>query len=82
MFVLKLRVVMLVDMLLCGLHLDDQVAVVSIDVLRVEDTAARRKRATGFVPTCLIEVIEIISPSELKLILVSVIIVCLNIIKV
>ena len=63
-----LKNVVLVEMCLCRLHFDYQVAVVSIDVLWVEDAATRRKRATGFVPTIRVKVVEIIAPSELKLV--------------
>ena len=66
--VFVLKNVVLVEMCLCRLHFDYQVAVVSIDVLWVEDAATCRKRATGFVPTILVKVVEIIAPSELKLV--------------
>ena len=68
MIVLMFAIVVLVDMLLSRLHLDDQVAVVSIDVGRVKDAAARLKTTTGLVPARLVKVVEIVAPSELKLV--------------
>ena len=76
------NIVVLVDMLLSRLHLNDQVSVVSINVLRVEDAATRFKRTAGFVPTCLIEVVEIIAPFELKLVLILIIAVSFNVVEV
>ena len=76
------NVEMLVDMLLCGLHLNNQVSIVCIDVLRIEDAATGLKSSASFVPTSLVKVIEIIAPLELKLVLFAVITVSFNIVKV
>ena len=76
------NVEMLVDMLLCGLHLNNQVSIVCIDVLRIEDAATGFKSSASFVPTCLVKVVEIIAPLELKLVLFAVITVSFNIVKV
>ena len=80
--VMLTNVVMLMDMLLCRLHLNDQVAIVCIDVLRIEDAATGLKRTASFVPTSLVEVVEIIAPLELKLVLFAVITVSFNIVEV
>ena len=76
------NVEMLVDMLLCRLHLDNQISIVCIDVLRIEDAATGLKRTASFVPTSLVKVVEIIAPLELKLVLFVVITVSFNIVEV
>ena len=76
------NVEMLVDMLLCRLHLNDQVSIVCIDVLRIEDAATGLESSASFVPTSLVKVVEIIAPLELKLVLFLVITVSFNIVKV
>ena len=76
------NIVVLVDMLLSRLHFNDQIAVVSINVLWVEDAARSFKRTAGFVPSCLIEVVEIIAPFELKLVLFCIIAVSFNVVEV
>ena len=76
------NVEMLVDMLLCRLHLNDQVSIVCIDVLRIEDAATGLKSSASFVPTSLVKVVEIIAPLELKLVLFLIITVSFNIVKV
>ena len=76
------NVEMLVDMLLCRLHLNNQVSIVCIDVLRIEDAATGLKSSASFVPTSLVKVVEIIAPLELKLVLFVVITVGFDIVKV
>ena len=76
------NVEMLVDMLLCRLHLNNQVSIVCIDVLRIEDAATGFKSSASFVPTSLVKVVEIIAPLELKLVLFVVITVSFDIVKV
>lgn len=48
------------------LHLQDEVTAGNINVLRVKDTAAALERSANLMPAVLVELIEIISPGQVK----------------
>ena len=53
----------------------------NISVRWIEDTAILLKSATQFVPSILVELIEVIAPGELKVVRVLVIVIGLNIVE-
>ena len=59
-------VFVLVNMLLVGFHLDDEVAGVCVDIARIESTAVGFESATSLLPTGLVEVVKVISPGEVE----------------
>ena len=63
------------------LHLEHKVTIVDIGVRWIKDTAILLKSATQFVPSILVELIEIVAPCELKVISVLVIVISLNIVE-
>ena len=63
------------------LHLEHKVTIVDIGVRWIKDTAILLKSATQFVPSILVELIEIVAPCELKIVRVLVIVIGLNIVE-
>ena len=69
-------------MALCDrLHLNDQITFLSVDVLRIKDTAVGFKTATRLMPASAIESIEIVSPVEFELFKLRVVDIGLNVVK-
>ena len=56
--------------LLHGLHLDHEIAPTCIYIRWIEDTAILLETSTGFMPSIAIKSVKVVSPVELKLILV------------
>ena len=63
------------------LHLEHKVTIVDICVRWIEDTAILLKCSAQFVPSILVELIEIVAPGELKIVRVLVIVIGLNIVE-
>ena len=71
-----------VVMALCDrFHLNDQITLLSVDVLRIEDTTVGFKAATRLMPASTIESIEIVSPVEFELFKLRVVDIGLNVVK-
>ena len=88
--VLSQTVMMLIEVLMMltlemwmesRLHLEHKVTIVDIGVRWIKDTAILLKSATQFVPSILVELIEIVAPGELKIVRVLVIVIGLNIVE-
>ena len=62
------RVAMLMShqVIVKGLHLQNKVAILGINLRRVEDTAVGIKSTTSFVPSATIKGVKIVAPSEIK----------------
>ena len=74
-------VVMFMHVLFLGFHLDNEVTSVSVNIGRIEHTAASLKSATRLLPTRLVEVVKIISPGEVERIRVLVVVINFNIVE-
>jgi len=62
------QMLLLLLVMLLGIHLDDQLTMARIDILRIENTAILLEATGCFVPAIFIEVMEVISPFENKFI--------------
>mmetsp|Transcript_7162 Transcript_7162/g.9991 ORF Transcript_7162/g.9991 Transcript_7162/m.9991 type:complete len:665 (+) Transcript_7162:559-2553(+) len=66
--------------LVVGLHLEDEVASLDRDVLRVEDRRVGVEATRGLMPALVIEVLEIVAPVQLKFIIRLVVLVHLDVV--
>ena len=72
---------MLMKVLLHRFHFEDQVASSDIGVVRVKDAAIRLKCPTLLLPAVLVKPLEVISPQEVKLVLLIIVAIHFNIVK-
>ena len=76
-----ITVIMFMDVLLFRFHLDDKVTSVSVNICRIEHTAAGLKSATRLLPTRLVEVVKVISPGEVERVRILVVVINLNVVE-